>query len=192
MYEAPHGDCRGENLTPPGSDLENQGSRRTTRIVPGLDLAVQIEYRLMRRAVLHSVGPGCFAALLLIIYRPVLFEDGQVSRTVMPGATLPRSTSACNRNGARDVGRSGYPARQNGGAPLLGNPTAAVFYPGKILYGAASLPMGGSDVRDRARGHRLLRRARAGSVVGLEPGRIVPGRPGLCLRRRQSCACMIM
>ena len=33
----------------------------------------------------------------------------------------------------RGAGRSGTPG-QNGGAPLLGNPMAAVLYPGKVLY----------------------------------------------------------
>jgi len=86
----------------------------------------------MRRAVLPLFGLGCFLGLLLIFYRPVLFEDGQFA--------------------LRDAGVFYYPLYlrvqqewsagrwplwnpgQNGGEPLLGNPMAAVLYPGKVLY----------------------------------------------------------
>ncbi len=86
----------------------------------------------MRRAVLPLFGLGCFLGLLLVLYRPVLFEDGQFA--------------------FRDAGFFYYPLYlrvqqewnagrwplwnpgQNGGEPLLGNPMAAVLYPGKVLY----------------------------------------------------------
>ncbi len=75
---------------------------------------------------------ACFAALFLACYSPVLFQDRQF--------------------GFRDAGHYYYPLYQrvqkeweagrwplwepeeNAGMPLLGNPTAAVLYPGKLIY----------------------------------------------------------
>ena len=80
------------------------------------------------------VGLGCGLALLLFFYRSVLFQGGQF--------------------GFRDAAHFYYPLYQkvqaewaagrwplwdpseNAGMPLLGNPTAAVLYPGKALYAA--------------------------------------------------------
>jgi hypothetical protein len=74
----------------------------------------------------------CFAALFLCCYAPVFFADRQF--------------------GYRDVGHFYYPLHQrvqaewnagrwplwepeeNAGMPLLGNPTAAVLYPGKLVF----------------------------------------------------------
>ena len=74
----------------------------------------------------------CFAALFLICYSPVFFADRQF--------------------GYRDAGHFYYPLHlrvqhewdqrrwplwepeENSGMPLLGNPTAAVFYPGKVVF----------------------------------------------------------
>jgi hypothetical protein len=82
----------------------------------------------------------CFAALFLCCYAPVFFADRQF--------------------GYRDVGHFYYPLHQrvqqewnagrwplwepeeNGGMPLLGNPTAAVFYPGKLVF--AMMPYAGA------------------------------------------------
>ena len=75
---------------------------------------------------------GCFTALFLACYAPVFFQDRQF--------------------GYRDAGHYYYPLYQrvqqewnagrwplwepeeNAGVPLLGNPTAAVLYPGKLIY----------------------------------------------------------
>src|SRR3954451_16423779 len=75
---------------------------------------------------------GSFAALFLICFGEVLFKGGQF--------------------GYRDAGHFYYPLYQrvqaewdagrwplwepeeNSGMPLLGNPTAAVLYPGKLIY----------------------------------------------------------
>ncbi|HEX8201794.1 MAG TPA: hypothetical protein VF590_15065, partial [Isosphaeraceae bacterium] len=77
-------------------------------------------------------GPGCAVALLLACYGPVLFGGEQFA--------------------FRDAGHFYYPLYlrvqqewqagrwplwdpwQNGGQPLLGNPMAAVLYPGKLIY----------------------------------------------------------
>ena len=74
----------------------------------------------------------CFSALFLFCYAPALFGDRQL--------------------GFRDAGHYYYPLHQrvqeewnqgrwplwepeeNAGVPLLGNPTAAVFYPGKLVF----------------------------------------------------------
>ena len=79
-----------------------------------------------------------WAALLLACYAPVLFQDRQF--------------------GFRDAGHFYYPLYQrvqqewnagrtplwepeeNAGMPLLGNPTAAVFYPGKLLFAVLPYP----------------------------------------------------
>ena len=74
----------------------------------------------------------CFGALFLTCYAPALFNDRQF--------------------GYRDAGNYYYPLNkrvqaewnagrwplwepdENAGMPLLGNPTAAVFYPGKLVF----------------------------------------------------------
>ncbi|WP_435010183.1 YfhO family protein [Tundrisphaera lichenicola] len=84
------------------------------------------------------IGLACGLALLLYVYRPVLFF----------GETY----------GFRDAAHFYYPlyervqdewnagrwplwdADENAGMPLLGNPTAAVLYPGKLIFGMMSYP----------------------------------------------------
>ncbi len=89
----------------------------------------------MRRPALTLtlIGPACALAVLLIVYRAVLFEGEQFAY--------------------RDASQYYYPLHQrvqkewqagrwpplwdpwrNGGQPLLGNPTAAVLYPGKLVF----------------------------------------------------------
>jgi hypothetical protein len=85
----------------------------------------------MRRAVLPLVGLGCLLVLLLVCYRAVLFEDGQfVSANASyyyPLDLRVRQEWGAGRWPLWDPGH-------NGGEPLLGNPIAAVLYPGKVLY----------------------------------------------------------
>jgi hypothetical protein len=84
------------------------------------------------------IGLACGLALLLYVYRPVLFFGEQF--------------------GFRDAAHFYYPlyervqaewnagrwplwdADENAGMPLLGNPTAAVLYPGKLIYAAMPYP----------------------------------------------------
>ncbi len=86
----------------------------------------------MRRWFMFIIILCCFAALFLVCYSPVFFADHQF--------------------GYRDAGHYYYPLHQrvqqewnegrtplwepeeNAGMPLLGNPTAAVFYPGKLVF----------------------------------------------------------
>ena len=86
----------------------------------------------MRRTAVPVVGLGCLLGLLVFCNRSVLFEGEQFAY--------------------RDLGRYYYPlylqvqrewsagrlplwdSSQNSGMPLLGNPTAAVLYPGKLVF----------------------------------------------------------
>src|SRR5579883_3657818 len=86
----------------------------------------------MRRAASSLVGPVCFVALLVVIYRPVWFEDGQfvggnVSYHFYPLHLRVQQEWDAGRWPLWDPGH-------NGGEPLLGNPIAAVLYPAKALY----------------------------------------------------------
>ena len=86
----------------------------------------------MRRAALRLVGPVCFVALLVVIYRPAWFEDGQfvggnVSYHFYPLYLRVQQEWEAGRWPLWDPGH-------NAGEPLLGNPIAAVLYPGKALY----------------------------------------------------------
>jgi hypothetical protein len=81
---------------------------------------------------------ACLAILFVVSYRAALFRDGQFT--------------------FRDAGHFYYPLHQriqqewnegrwplwepeeNGGEPLLGNPTAAVLYPGKVIFALLPYP----------------------------------------------------
>ena len=85
-----------------------------------------------------AVALGCLATLIFACYGPVLFQARQFAY--------------------RDAGHFYYPLyervqreweagriplwepAENSGAPLLGNPIAAVVYPGKIIYSALTYP----------------------------------------------------
>ncbi len=85
----------------------------------------------MRRAVVPLLGLGCFLALLLICFRPVLFEDAQfASANESYYYPLDQHVQQEWEAGRWPLWDPGH----NGGEPLLGNPMCAVFYPGKILY----------------------------------------------------------
>lgn len=85
----------------------------------------------MRRAVLPLSGLGCFLALLLVCYRPVLFEDAQFA-SANASYFYPLDLHVQQE---WDAGRWPlWDPGHNGGEPLLGNPMCAVFYPGKLLY----------------------------------------------------------
>ena len=78
------------------------------------------------------LGLGCFLSLLLVVYRPVLFEDRQfawdnASYFYYPLYQAVQQDWAAGRWPLWNPGT-------NGGEPLLGNPVSAVFYPLKVLY----------------------------------------------------------
>ena len=85
----------------------------------------------MRRAVVPLLGLGCFLALLLVCYRPVLFEDAQFA-SANASYFYPLDLRVQQE---WDAGRWPlWDPGHNGGEPLLGNPMCAVLYPGKVLY----------------------------------------------------------
>jgi hypothetical protein len=95
---------------------------------------------MMHRAASLLVGPGCLLALFLVCYRPVLFEDGQFACGDAASFYYPLHQRVQQE---WDAGRWPlWDPGQNGGQPLLGNPMAAVLYPGKALF--AVLPYAGA------------------------------------------------
>ncbi len=85
-----------------------------------------------RRSALPIIGLTAGLALLVVCFRRVLFEDGQfvhfdASFFYYPLYLRVQQEWAAGRWPLWDPG-------QNGGTPLLGNPVAAVFYPGKIVF----------------------------------------------------------
>ena len=92
----------------------------------------------MRRSLAAALGFGCVLALFASCFHRALLNDEQFAY--------------------RDAGHFYYPlyervqqewakgrvplwdARENSGMPLLGNPTAAVLYPGKLIYAALPYP----------------------------------------------------
>jgi hypothetical protein len=86
---------------------------------------------MMRRAGLLLVGSSCFLALLLVVYHRVLFADGQFAA----GSTSHFYPLYQRVQQEWDAGRWPlWDPGHNGGQPLLGDPMAAVLYPGKVLY----------------------------------------------------------
>src|SRR3984885_15405136 len=87
---------------------------------------------MIRRIALSILGVACALALLLVCFRPVLFEDGQfvhfdAAFFYYPLYQRVQQEWAAGRWPLWDPG-------QNGGTPLLAIPMAAVLYPGKVLY----------------------------------------------------------
>ena len=134
----------------------------------------------MRRAALSSIGLGCGLFLLLLVYKPVLFHGEQFAFRDAAHFYYPLYFRVQQE---WQAGRWPlWDPWQNGGQPLLGNPMAAVLYPGKLLF--AILPYAWA-ARLYAVGRTALACAgmvvlarRWGSAVGA--GR----RAELCLRRR--------
>ncbi len=103
------------------------------------------------RRLLAWFGPICGLALLLFVYRPVLFEGGQfgfrdAAHYYYPLYHKVQAEWEAGRWPLWDPG-------ENAGMPLLGNPTAAVLYPGKLVFAAMSYPWA---VRFYAIGHTAL------------------------------------
>ena len=85
----------------------------------------------MRRAVVPLLGLGSFLALLLVCYRPVLFQDAQFA-SANASYYYPLDLRVQQE---WDAGRWPlWDPGHNGGEPLLGNPMCAVFLSGKVLY----------------------------------------------------------
>jgi len=90
------------------------------------------------RRLLAWIGPACGLALLLFCYRPALFSGGQfgyrdAAHYYYPLYHKVQSEWQAGRVPLWDPG-------ENAGMPLLGNPTAAVLYPGKLIFAALPYP----------------------------------------------------
>lgn len=86
----------------------------------------------MRRAVWTVIGPLCGLVLLLVVYRTVLFGGEQFAFRDAAHYYYPLYLRVQQE---WQAGRWPlWDPWQNGGQPLLGDPTAAVFYPGKVVY----------------------------------------------------------
>jgi hypothetical protein len=75
---------------------------------------------------------ACFATLFLACYAPALFGDRQFGYrdSAQYYDPLERRVQAEWRAGRWPL----WEPEENAGMPLLGNPTAAVFYPGKLVF----------------------------------------------------------
>jgi hypothetical protein len=82
-----------------------------------------------------TVLAGCLAALFLVCFHQVIFHDHQFAYRDAAHYYYPlyRRVQA-----EWDAGRWPplWEPEENAGMPLLGNPTAAVLYPGKLIYAA--------------------------------------------------------
>jgi hypothetical protein len=80
----------------------------------------------------------CFAALFLICYAPVFFQDRQFGYRDAAHYYYP-----LNQRVQEEWNHRRWPLwepEENSGMPLLGNPTAAVLYPGKLLFACLPYP----------------------------------------------------
>jgi len=86
----------------------------------------------MRRTLIPALGLGSAVTLLLVCFRAVLFDGEQFVFRDAGNFYYPLYLRV------QQEWRSGrwplWDAWQNGGQPLLGNPMAAVLYPGKLIY----------------------------------------------------------
>ncbi len=80
------------------------------------------------------VGLGCGLALLLVFYRSVLFQGQQFAFRDAAHYYYPLYHKVQSEWEAGRIPL--WDPSENSGMPLLGNPTAAVLYPGKLIYAA--------------------------------------------------------
>ena len=86
----------------------------------------------MRRGFTLILIVTCLGALFLICYTPVLFLDHQFAYRDAGNYYYP-----LNKRVQADWNHGRWPLwepEENAGMPLLGNPTAAVLYPGKLVF----------------------------------------------------------
>ena len=92
----------------------------------------------MTRRLAPWFGPLCALALLLFCYRPVLFGGGQFGFRDSAHYYYPLYAKVQSEWQAGRVPL--WDPSENAGMPLLGNPTAAVLYPGKLIFALFSYP----------------------------------------------------
>lgn len=86
----------------------------------------------MQRKFLGFLIAACFAALFLACYAPVLFQNRQFGYRDAAHYYYPLYERV---EAEWNAGRTPlWEPEENGGMPIVGNPTAAVFYPVKIIY----------------------------------------------------------
>ncbi len=83
-------------------------------------------------------GPVCALGLLLFCYRPVLFFGGQFGYRDSAHYYYPLYQKVQSEWQAGRIPL--WDPSENAGMPLLGNPTAAVLYPGKLIFAVFSYP----------------------------------------------------
>jgi hypothetical protein len=86
----------------------------------------------MRHGLTLGLALSCFGALFFTCYAPALFRDGQFSYRDAGHYYYP-----LNQRVQAEWNQGRWPLwepEENAGMPLLGNPTAAVLYPGKIVF----------------------------------------------------------
>jgi hypothetical protein len=92
----------------------------------------------MRRYVVPLLIAGCLSALLVACYGSVLFRGRQFGYRDAAHYYYPLYWRVQEE---WDAGRVPlWEPEENAGMPLVGNPTAAVLYPGKIIYGLLPYP----------------------------------------------------
>jgi hypothetical protein len=92
----------------------------------------------MRRLLPPGLDVACFLALLAACFGPVLFGDRQFSYRDAAHFYYPLYQRVQQE---WEAGRLPlWEPEENAGMPLLGNPTAAVLYPGKLIFAALSYP----------------------------------------------------
>src|ERR1700677_4437821 len=90
----------------------------------------------MNRRFLPAAALGCLVALTAVVFGPVLVGGGQIAFRDAGSFYDP-----LQRRVQQEWEAGRWPLwepEENGGVPLLGNPSAAVLYPGKLVY--ACLP----------------------------------------------------
>jgi hypothetical protein len=94
---------------------------------------------------------ACLAALVFACYGDALVRDGQFSLRDAAHYYYPLHQRVQHEWSAGRVPL--WDPQENAGAPLLGNPTAAVLYPGKVVFAIFAYP---TAVRLYTVGHTLL------------------------------------
>ena len=93
---------------------------------------------LMIRRLAPWFGPACMLGLLLFCYRGVLFFGGQFGYRDAAHYYYPLYQRVQSEWQAGRVPL--WDPSENAGMPLLGNPTAAVLYPGKLIFALFAYP----------------------------------------------------
>jgi Bacterial membrane protein YfhO len=86
----------------------------------------------MRRGFIVLLVITCFLSLFLVCYAPALFLDRQLAYRDAGHYYYP-----LNQRVQEEWNQGRWPLwepEENAGVPLLGNPTAAVLYPGKVVF----------------------------------------------------------